>query len=203
MVSDVSGKRRAGRLGTRDICYIAIFTAIIAVLSQLSIPMPAGVPMTLQTFIIPLAGVVLGTKRGTIATLVYVLLGAAGVPVFSGFSGGIGVVLGVTGGFIVSFPIMAAASGMGAAAFYGASGTDGGRAPAFRRYALLLSGLIAGALINYVVGMLWFSVAADTPIGRSFVLVVLPFLPTTVVKIALDAWIGPRLRSALERARVL
>ncbi len=74
----------------RDICYIALFTALIAVLAQISIPLPGGVPLTLQTFAVPLAGLVLGSKRGTIATAVYVLLGAVGVPVFAGFSVGRG-----------------------------------------------------------------------------------------------------------------
>ena len=70
--------------GIKDIIYIAVFTAIIAVLAQISIPMPGGVPMTMQTFAVPLAGIVLGAKRGTISTLIYVLLGFIGVPVFAG-----------------------------------------------------------------------------------------------------------------------
>ena len=78
----------------RDLVYIAVFTAIIAVLAQISIPMPGGVPMTLQTFAVPLAGLVLGTKRGTLSALLYVLLGTLGVPVFAGLSGGPGIVLG-------------------------------------------------------------------------------------------------------------
>ena len=58
--------------------------------------------MTLQTLIIPIAGIVLGKKRGTYATLLYLIIGAIGIPVFSGFSGGIGILLGMTGGFLIS-----------------------------------------------------------------------------------------------------
>ena len=97
----------------KDLCQTGIFTALIVVCSQLSIPMPAGVPMTLQTFIIPLAGIVLGAKRGTIATCIYVLLGAVGLPVFAGFAGGLGILFGMTGGFILSFPLMALFAGLG------------------------------------------------------------------------------------------
>ena len=96
-------------LYVKDICYIALFTALIAILAQISIPLPGGVPLTLQTFAVPLAGLVLGSKRGTIATVVYVLLGAVGVPVFSNFTVGLGIVLVLTGGFIVSFPLMVSA----------------------------------------------------------------------------------------------
>ena len=63
----------------KDLCFIAVFTAIICVLSQISIPMPAGVPMTLQTLIIPLSGIVIGKKKGTYSTLLYLLLGAVGI----------------------------------------------------------------------------------------------------------------------------
>ena len=74
-------KTNRSTLYVQDICHIALFTALIAVLAQISIPLPGGVPLTLQTFAVPLAGLVLGCRRGTLATAVYVLLGAVGVPV--------------------------------------------------------------------------------------------------------------------------
>ena len=104
-------KTAGKKAGIQTITQVAVMTAVIAVVSQLSIPMPAGVPMTLQTFIIPLAALVLGTKKGTLAALLYVLIGIVGVPVFSGLSGGPGVAFGITGGFIISFPLMALAAG--------------------------------------------------------------------------------------------
>lgn len=92
-----------------------MFAAVLAVMSQIAIPMPSGVPMTLQTFAVALAGAVLGWKLGALSALVYLLLGAAGVPVFSGMSGGLGVLLGKTGGFIFGFIFMALLCGLGAA----------------------------------------------------------------------------------------
>ena len=74
------------KFSIQDICSIAIMTAITAVMAQISIPMPLGVPMTMQTFAITLAGIVLGSKKGGMSILVYVLLGAIGVQVFAGFS---------------------------------------------------------------------------------------------------------------------
>ena len=91
------------KFNTRDICYIALFTAVIAVMAQISIPMPLGVPMTMQTFAITLAAVVLGAKFSTLSTFIYLLLGAVGVPVLAGFSGGLDKFVGPTGGFLFSF----------------------------------------------------------------------------------------------------
>ena len=70
---------QTSKFSVRDICYAGLFAAVIAVMAQISIPMPLGVPMTMQTFAITLAAVVLGSKLSAIATLVYLLLGAVGV----------------------------------------------------------------------------------------------------------------------------
>lgn len=81
--------------------YIALFAVLMAVCSWISIP--AVVPFTLQTFGVFVAVSVLGGKRGTLAVVLYLLMGVVGLPVFAGFSGGLGVLLGSTGGYIVGF----------------------------------------------------------------------------------------------------
>ena len=86
---------------TLDMVYIAVFAVIIAVCSWISVPMV--IPFTLQTFGVFCAVGLLGGKRGTLSVLIYVLLGAVGIPVFSGFSSGIGTLFGVTGGYIMGF----------------------------------------------------------------------------------------------------
>lgn len=96
-----SKKGKAKRLYTKDIAYIALCTSLIAVCAWVTVP--SAVPFTLQTFAVFLTLGLLGGKRGTIAVLCYILLGAFGVPVFSSFRGGIGVLSGVTGGYIVGF----------------------------------------------------------------------------------------------------
>lgn len=75
----------------------------MSVLSILTIPMPTGVPVTLQTFAMALCGYVLGTKRGTASTVLYILLGTVGVPVFAGMTGGPSWLAGYSGGFIWGF----------------------------------------------------------------------------------------------------
>ena len=90
----------------------AMFAAIGAVTSWISIPMPSGVPITLQTFGMALIGYTLGYKFGTLSVGVYVALGAIGVPVFSGIKGGFSVIAGPTGGFIIGFILMAAICGL-------------------------------------------------------------------------------------------
>ena len=184
-------------VSTLDLCYIAIFTAVIAVLAQISIPMPAGVPMTLQTFAVPLAGMVLGKRKGTWSVLLYLLLAAAGVPVLAGLKGGIGVLFGVTGGFLFSFPLMAYLAGWGEQI-----AEDGSLSPVIRHTARW-SGLVLGAVLNYAAGTIWFMFAAQAPLAAALSGCVLPFLPTAVAKIVLVALTGPVLRRALLRAGLL
>ena len=82
----------------QDICSVAIMAALTAVMAQISIPMPMGVPMTMQTFAVTLAGVILGSKRGAVSMVVYLLIGSVGVPVFSNMGGGVQYLIGPTGG---------------------------------------------------------------------------------------------------------
>ena len=86
---------------THDMVFIAVFAVLMAICSWISIPM--AVPFTLQTFGVFIAVGILGGKNGTLAVLIYIILGAIGVPVFAGFQGGIGVLAGSTGGYIVGF----------------------------------------------------------------------------------------------------
>ncbi|MCL2355896.1 MAG: biotin transporter BioY [Defluviitaleaceae bacterium] len=96
----------------RDLCYIAIMTAVIAVCAFIVIPLPGGVPFTLQTWAILLAGMILGPKKGVVAVLIYILLGLVGVPIFHGGRSGLEVLAGPTGGFLISFPLLAFAAGL-------------------------------------------------------------------------------------------
>ena len=100
-------------LHIRDLCMIGLFTAVIVIMAQIVIPMPFGVPFTMQTFSITLAGIVLGSKNGAIASIIYIMLGAIGLPVFANFTGGWQSIIGPTGGFILSFPLLAYLTGLG------------------------------------------------------------------------------------------
>lgn len=180
----------------KDLCFIAVFTAIICVLSQISIPMPAGVPMTLQTLIIPLAGIVIGKKRGTYSTLLYLLLGAVGIPVFAGFSGGIGTLLSLTGGFLISFPILSLTAGLGDEIGIKLSRKNGS-VKTYLYYVSLVLSLVFGATINYVFGTVWFMVVSKTSFLAGLAACVIPFIPTAILKIIIVAILGPELKKRL------
>ena len=85
-----------------NIAIMALFVALLAICSWISLPI-GPVPFTLQTFAVFVVGGLLGFKRGTVTVIVYILLGLVGVPVFSGFKGGVGVIVGPTGGYILGF----------------------------------------------------------------------------------------------------
>ena len=168
------------KLSTKEICFIGLFTALTAAMAQISIPMPLGVPMTMQTFAISIAGMILGARNGFMSILIYVLLGAAGVPVFANFSGGLGIVLGPTGGFILTFPIMAWMIGLGAQK---------------RNKLSVILGLSAGTIFNYIGGILMFSLVTGKDLPTSFAACVLPFIPTAVIKAAAAGLIGFKIMS--------
>ena len=147
--------------------------AIIAVLSQLAIPLPTHVPVTLQTFAIALAGYFLGWKGGTAAALVYVLLGAIGVPVFANWSGGFGVITGYTCGFIYGFIIMAFLCGLGAKL---CSNKLSGKV-----VAMALG--IAGLACDHLLGAIQYAVIANISIGKSLVLVSVPYIVKDVISV--------------------
>lgn len=171
------------KISVQDICSIAIMTAITAVMAQISIPMPMGVPMTMQTFAVTLSGVVLGAKRGAVSMIIYVLLGAIGVTVLAGFSGGFHHLIGPTGGFLLSFPIMAYLIGAGTK---------------LRKHkGMFLLFLILGTAANYAVGVLMFCVLMKTSVWTGFTACVLPFLPTAVIKAAAASILGLKLQARL------
>ena len=126
---------------TRDLSLIAVFAAVIAVCAWISIP--AAVPFTLQTLGIFLAVGLLGGRRGTISAAVYLLLGAVGAPVFSGFNGGIGYLLGATGGYLLGFLAMAAV-------MWGLTAALGDGPPA------MALAMVLGLLACYALGTSWF-----------------------------------------------
>ncbi|WP_297713489.1 biotin transporter BioY [Clostridium sp.] len=166
---------------TLDIIYCGIFATITAILSQIAIPMPGGVPLTLQTFAVSLVGILLGSRKGFISMSVYVLMGAIGLPVFSGFSAGVGAIVGPTGGFILSFPIMSFIIGLVC------ERTD--------NKVIIFLGMLIASTPNYLVGAIQFSLVTSTSIYNAFLVTVLPFILVGIIKAALATIIGSRLRN--------
>ena len=178
------------KLSVRDMAYIALFAVMMAVCSWISIPYV--VPFTLQTFAVFLAVGVLGGRRGTMAVLVYLLMGAVGLPVFTGFSGGIGHLLGSTGGYIVGFVFTALV-------MWGME-----RIPGSRTVVLAVS-MVLGLLVCYAFGTAWFLlVYARTtgPVGvwTAVGWCVAPYLVPDLMKLALALVLRRRLRGAIRLA---
>lgn len=167
------------RSAVKDMVFVAMFAALTAVCSIISIPI-GEVPITLQTFAVCLSAAMLGWKRGTLSVLIYILLGAVGVPVFAGMKGGVGVLAGPTGGYIIGFLLTAIVIGFAA--------------ERWERKALPLTlAMILGVILCYTVGTIWFMVLTKMRLGESLLLCVVPFLLPDAVKIAAAVLLSNRL----------
>lgn len=103
---------------TQEMVKIALFTAVLSILSQISFMLPGGIPMTMQTFGIVLIGTILGRKSGFLSVLLYLLMGFIGVPVFANFGGGLDSLVGPTGGYLIGFLPMVYLAGLGSKKSY-------------------------------------------------------------------------------------
>lgn len=179
-------KKRAD--STKAVVEIAMFAAVLAVLSQISIPLPSGVPVTLQTFAVALCGVVLAWKYAAASTAVYILLGAVGVPVFAGFNGGAQVLVNYTGGFIWGFLFMAALCGVGSVMK--------------NRVLGVLVGM-AGLIVCHLFGTIQFMAVMGMSFIDSFLVVSVPYLLKDVISVILGFIVGGQIRRRLLRAGLL
>ena len=166
---------------TLDITYIGASVALIAICSWISIP--TTIPFTLQTFAVMLTVLLLGGMRGTIAITVYILLGAAGVPVFSGFSGGIAKLLGPTGGYIIGF--------LGTSLVMWAFEKFLGK-----KIWVYIAAIVTGLIVCYAFGTTWFIKVYTADDGSKATLAmalsscVIPYLIPEVIKVILALTIG-------------
>lgn len=144
-----------------NIVYSALFTAVIAVVSQISLMTPLGVPVTLQIFAISLCGYILGAKWAVASVLAYILCGAVGLPVFSSFQGGIQHIFSANGGFIIGF--------LAVAFFCGCS-------LVYNSKALRIILGISGVLICHFLGVIQFKLITGVGFGAAILTASLPFI---------------------------
>ena len=177
--------RKRGKQSVTRLVMVGLMTAVLAVLSQIAVPLPLGVPLTLQTFAVALCGYVLGWRSGGLAVVVYILLGAVGVPVFTGFSGGFAILAGMTGGFIWGFLPMAVLCGLGK--------------KLQRRWMQLLPGFL-GFLLCHLIGVIQFVIVSHNGFWQSLLLASAPFLIKDMLSVAAACLaallVGSRLRVA-------
>lgn len=176
-------------LSTRDIATVAMGVALIAVCSWLSVPMT--VPFTMQTFAVCLVTAVFGLRLGLWTVVCYLLLGAAGAPVFAGFKGGIASLLGPTGGYLAGFLFTALIVGLAVDKLG-------------RTLQVLIPAMALGILLCYTFGTAWFLIvysknSGPIGIGTALAWCVLPYLIPDAVKIALAAFLTGRLTPILRK----
>lgn len=166
----------------------AVMAAVICVLAPMSIPI-GPVPISFTNLAIYLALYLLGWRRGTASYVVYVLIGMAGMPVFSGFTGGLGKLAGPTGGYIVGFVPMAVIAGL--------------VIDRYRNRGVQLAGMAAGTVVCYAFGTAWFCIQAGATVWAALGMCVFPFIPGDLVKMAVAMGLGPMIRGRLEKAGLL
>ena len=173
----------------REMVYIAIFVVLITICSWLAIPTPA-VEFTMQTFAIFMTAGLLGGRRTTWAVVVYLLLGAVGAPVFAHFTGGLGFLLGNTGGYLLGFFLTALLVWV-MEHFFGDT-----------TWVLVVS-LVLGMVLLYAFGTAWFMVvyareAGAIGLGTALAWCVLPFLPVDAAKLVLAMLLRKRLKGLVK-----
>jgi biotin transport system substrate-specific component len=182
-------------MNARDLGYIAMAVALISVSAWLALPI-GNIPFTLQTAVVFLTAGLLGWKRALLATLAYILLGMIGVPVFAGFTGGVGKILSPTGGYILGFLPIALTVGLAANLIK--KKTDKGRA------VYLALSMLAGLVACYVLGAVWFAfVVGNGSVGlwTALTTCVFPYLPLDIVKIFLATFLVIKLSKFVKTER--
>lgn len=170
--------KRKFSLSTREIVYVAFFSAVTALLGWLIIPVQP-VPVTGQSMGPMLAGSILGPKLGAFSLIVFDLLAAVGVPVLSGARGGLGIVLGPTGGYILSWPI---------AAYLIGRLVHNSNETTFAKY--LIANTIGGVFVVYLIGATWLAIVQGLDYKTAFVEGALIFLPGDAVKVFAASWVA-------------
>lgn len=172
---------------TTRLMLAALFTALTAICAYVSIPLPfTPVPVTLATLAVTLSGALLGPKYGVLSQVVYLLLGAAGVPVFHNFTGGLGILTGPTGGYLIGYLTMAFLTGL----ILGLAKKD-------TSLPVIAVAMIVGLCSCYLLGTVWFMVSSGTALVPSLLSCVIPFLPGDALKTIAGCFLIKKLRPVL------
>lgn len=175
------------KMTTEQMTVTALMTAITCVLGPLALPIPVSpVPISLTNLVIYFMAYVLGAKLSVISFLVYLFLGAVGLPVFSGFAGGLGKLAGPTGGYLLGFIFLAWLAGFFVERFPG-------------RRLMHAVGMMIGTAISYLFGTVWLAGQLHITFTAGLGVGVLPYLPGDTAKIILALAIGPRIRKSLSQ----
>jgi biotin transporter BioY len=171
---------------TRSVSLAVVFSLLTALAAQIVIPI-GPVPITGQTFAVLLTGALLGSRLGAMAMIVYLAEGVVGLPFFYGGHGGIGHLLGQTGGYLIAFPAAAFITGA-----FAENGWD-------KRFITAFAAMAVGSIVILLTGWVWFSTLTNTPLPIAFKLSVAPHIVGDVIKIVLAAAFLPTGWALLKR----
>ena len=175
----------------QDLTLIALMAALTCILGPMSIALPfTPVPISFTNLVIYFSIMVIGMKRGTISYLVYLLIGAVGLPVFSGFSGGLAKLAGPTGGYLVGFIFLALISGFFTEKFS-------------NNVIMTAIGMILGTAVTYTFGTIWLCAQMHLTFIQRLYAGVIPYLPGEAAKIVIAIIVGSAVKKAVVKARVL
>jgi biotin transport system substrate-specific component len=166
-----------------------VMAAVICILGPLSIPVGV-VPITFTNLAIYFAIYTLDWKKGTLSYIIYMLIGFAGIPVFSGFTGGPAKLLGPTGGYLIGFFFMAMIAGLFVDKYFD------------KRY-LCFAGMLLGTAVCYTIGTFWLAFQAHMSFAAALTAGVIPFIPGDLIKILIAAFMGPQIRKGLIKANLI
>lgn len=171
------------KINIYQITFIALMAAVTCILGPVSLPI-GPVPISLTNLVIYITVYVLGTKQGTISCCLYLLLGAVGLPVFSGFAGGLGKLTGPTGGYLIGFIAMAVIGGMIMEVSH-------------RKLIPTIAGWVAATAVDYLLGTIWFVYVMHDTFMQALTVCVFPFVLGDGMKIIVGVLIGKEVRKAL------
>ena len=195
---------------TIQLAEAALMSAVLCVLAPFTIPIPVSpVPLSLATFVVYLAAVLLGAKRGAVSVLLYLLLGLVGLPVFSGFSGGAGVLLGPTGGYLVGYVLCAVIVGWLTERgkvrnwLYKAFSSEEGAKCSWKPVCWNVLAMALGTLACYGFGTAWFLVIMKGAytITQALLVCVAPYLLFDMIKIFAAAAVAVPIKKILWRIK--
>lgn len=167
----------------------ALMAALMCVLCPVSVPI-GPIPISLSILVILLTVYVLGTWRALVSYTVYLLLGAVGMPVFSGFQGGLAKLAGPTGGYLVGFWAMILVAGLI---------MEAGK----RNIWVTILGMIAGVAVDYALGTAWFVMQTQSTVAHALDVCVYPFIPFDAAKIVIAVLLGSVVYQGLQKAKLL
>lgn len=176
-------------LTAKELSLCGMSAALLAAISQVSLPMPTGVPITIQVFGITLAGVMLGWRLGLFATVTYILIGAAGLPVFSNFRGGFSVLAGPAGGYVWAWPFMVMLCGI-------RPKTGNPRLNSVLTAILSLIGL---SVMEIIGGLQWAALSGEMSVGAVFTYAAVAFIPKDTALALLAVILGIPMRRIISK----